>query len=147
MTLTMATVETGVTGRTVTEGPGLPVIELVHPMPGFPDVHHVTLGPLDGAGLLSALRAVDRPGLKFLTVPSSVFRPDFTPVIDDEVAAALGIDDVDEVLVLLIVHAGPTLATTTVNLRAPVIVNTTAGLAAQVILDDQSLAVDAPLLP
>ncbi|UDY24090.1 flagellar assembly protein FliW [Nocardioides sp. Kera G14] len=125
----------------------LPVIELAHPMPGFPEALRFTLEHLDEAGVLGELRSLDQAGLKFLTVPSSTFYPDYVPVIDDETVAALEIEDVNDVLVLLIVHAGPALATTTVNMLAPMIVNTTIGRGMQVILDDASLAVDAPLLP
>jgi flagellar assembly factor FliW len=48
--------------------------------------------------------------------------------------------------VLLVVHAGADLASTTVNLRAPIVVNIGTSRAAQVILDDVSLPVAAPLL-
>ncbi len=125
----------------------LPVIELVHPMPGFADAHTFSYAPLDEAGVLAEMRCLDRDGLKFLTVPAATFFPDYAPEIKDEDVSALGITDVNDVLVLLIVHAGANLATTTVNLRAPMIINTTVGKGAQVILDDQALAVDAPLLP
>ncbi len=124
----------------------LPLIELVRPMLGFPEARRFEFEHLDASGVLAELRGLDQAGLKFLTVPAGTFYPDFAPEIDDETAEALGIDEINDVQVLLIVHTGPTLTTTTVNLRAPLIVNTTTGLAAQVILDDQRLAVDAPLL-
>lgn len=127
-------------------GTGLPVIEVVRPIPGFPDVRHFTLAHLDDEGVLGELRALGTDGLRFLTVPANVFYPDYAPVIDDETAEQLAISDVNTVLVLLVVHAGPSLAETTVNLRAPFIVDTLSGRAAQVILDDPALAVDAPLL-
>jgi flagellar assembly factor FliW len=125
----------------------LPVIELVHPMPGFPEAHAFSYAHLDETGVLGEMRCLDEARLKFLTVLSNAFRPEYAPEIDDDVARELGIEDVNQVLVLLVVHAGTTLATTTVNLRAPLIINTTSGLGAQVILDDPSLAVDAPLIP
>jgi flagellar assembly factor FliW len=49
-------------------------------------------------------------------------------------------------LVLLVVRAGDTLADTTVNLRAPLVVNTATRRASQVILDDAELPLAAPLV-
>ncbi|WGL51896.1 flagellar assembly protein FliW [Nocardioides sp. BP30] len=124
----------------------LPVIELVEPMPGFPEDRRFELSHVDESGVLGALRSLDHDGLQFLVVPAAPFYPDYEPVVSDETVAALGIADVADVLVLLVVHAGPDLASTTVNLRAPLLVDTRSNRAAQVILDDVDLAVAAPLL-
>lgn len=132
---------------TYDEAPGvrdLPVIELTRPMPGFPDDQRFALVPVDDTGVLGALRSLDHDGLQFLVVPAAHFYPSYTPVIDDDVVAELGIERADDVLVLLVVHAGESLAATTVNLRAPVLVNTVTRRAAQVILDEGSVA--APLV-
>lgn len=124
----------------------LPVIELVRPMPGFPDTHRFTLEPLDDTGVLSALRSLDHADLKFLVVPPGTFHPAYAPEIDDETADALGLTSSEQALVLLVVHAGRDLASTTVNLRAPIVVNIETSRAAQVILDDVAHSVAAPLL-
>jgi len=50
------------------------------------------------------------------------------------------------VLVLLIVHAAESLAASTVNLRAPLLVDLVTRRAAQVILEDVSLPLAVPLL-
>lgn len=124
-------------------------IQLVHPMPGFPDETGFQLVSLDEGGLLSALESTTRPGLRFLVVPPQPFFPDYAPVIDDETVADLGLVDAEEAVVLLVVHAGASLASTTVNLRAPIVVNTTNRRALQVVLDGPDgadLAVAAPLL-
>lgn len=124
----------------------LPVIELVHPMPGFPEDLRFELVHLDEDGVLGALRSLDHDGLQFLVVPAAQFYPTYEPVVSDDTVADLGITAVEDVLVLLVVHAGADLASTTVNLRAPLLVNTTTLKAAQVILDDAALAVAAPLV-
>lgn len=125
---------------------GLPVIEFVHPMPGFPGSHRFTLQPLDETGVLSALRSLDHADLQFLVVPPGTFHPTYAPEIADEAAAELGLTSAEQALVLLVVHAGRDLPTTTVNLRAPIVVNIATSRAAQIVLDDASLPVAAPLL-
>jgi flagellar assembly factor FliW len=124
----------------------LSAIELVHPMPGFPDDVRFELTHLDDEGVLGALRSLDHEGLQFLVVPAAQFYPAYEPVVSDEVVADLAIADVADVLVLLVVHAGADLASTTVNLRAPLLINTSTLRAAQVILDDADLPVAAPLV-
>ncbi|WP_370250515.1 flagellar assembly protein FliW [Nocardioides sp.] len=124
----------------------IPVIDIVHPLPGFPEARRFALVQLDDAGVLCALRSLDDPDLRFLVVPPQHFFPDYTPEVSDDVVAELGIDSEHEVLLLVILTAGATLTDTTANLLAPVVVNTRTREAAQVILDDATFPVAAPLL-
>lgn len=122
-----------------------PVLELAHPIAGFPEARDFELVPVEEGSVLAHFRAVDNPAAQFLVVPAPVLFPAYAPEIDDESAAVLGLDADTEVLVLLIVHAAETLVETTVNLRAPLLVNVDSRRAAQVILDDVSLPLAAPL--
>jgi flagellar assembly factor FliW len=126
----------------------LPVIELARPMPGFPDDARFALVRLDDDGVLHGFRSLDSQDLQFVVVPPAPFYPDYALDLDDEIATELGIDEtgVDDVLVLLVVRAGATLADTTVNLRAPLVVNPATRRAGQVILDDAELPLAAPLV-
>jgi flagellar assembly factor FliW len=126
--------------------PEIPLIELVQPMPGFPDRSRFALVQLDEDGLLCSLSSIDEEGLRFLVVPPAPFFPDYAPVVRDETVAALGIDSADDVLVLLVLTAGETLSSTTANLLAPLLVNTRTRRAQQVILDDGDLSIAAPLV-
>lgn len=124
----------------------VPVIELVHPMPGFPDDARFALVRLDDDGLLHGFRSLDSAGLQFLVVPPGAFYPDYTAEIDDDTVADLGIERAEDVVVLAVVRAGATLADTTINLRAPLVLNTATLRATQVILDDPALPISAPLV-
>lgn len=124
----------------------IPVLELVEPMPGFPGHRRFALVRLDDAGVLCALCSLDDPDLRFLVVPPAVFFDDYFPVISDETVTALGIVSPDDVLVLAVVNPGESAESATVNLLAPVLVNTSNRRATQVILDDASLLVRAPLV-
>ncbi|MGA8257264.1 MAG: flagellar assembly protein FliW [Nocardioides sp.] len=126
--------------------PDIPVIELVHPLPGFPEAHTFALVQLDDAGLLCALRSIDDPELRFLVVPPQTFFPDYAPVVDDATVEDLAIESVDDVLLLVILTTGDGLAGTTANLLAPLLINTVSRRACQVILDDTKLSIAAPLV-
>ncbi len=124
----------------------LPVLEMVRPMPGFPDHRRFTLVRLDDEGLLCSLTSLDEPGLRFLVVPPDRFFPDYAPEVDDDVVADLELDGDSEVLLLVVLTAGGSLAATTANLAAPVLVNAGTRRAGQIVLDEPGLPVAAPLL-
>jgi flagellar assembly factor FliW len=122
------------------------VIDLVHPLTGFPGQSRFALGQLDEDGVLCQLRSLDDRGLRFLVVPAASFFPDYAPTVSDDVVEELQITSADHVIVLLVLTAGESLALTTANLMAPVVVNTATGRARQVILDDPALPIAAPLV-
>jgi flagellar assembly factor FliW len=132
-------------GDLVTDAPvaDLPVIELARPMVGFPDHRRFALVRLGDDGVLCSLTSLDDPDLRFLVVPPAQFFPDYAPEVDDDVAAELGIDAADDVLLLVVLTPGTSLATTTANLAAPVLVNHASRRGGQVVLD-QSLDLPGP---
>lgn len=124
----------------------IPAIELVHPLPGFPDHRRFALVQLDDDGVLCQLRSLEDSSLRFLVMSPVTFFPDYAPEVSDEVVEDLQISSAEDVIVLLVLNAGDSLDTTTANLMAPVVVNTATMRASQVILDDPSLPLAAPLV-
>lgn len=125
--------------------PELPVIELARPMPGFPDERRFALVRLDDEGLLCEFRSLDHEDLRFLVVHPGAFFPDYAPVLADEDAELVELTSSDDALVLVILNPGASVAETTANLVAPIVVNTVNRRAAQVVLNDSALSVAAPL--
>jgi len=117
-------------------------LSFVEPLPGFAD-EGFTLSPIDDQGVLYSLRSLDNPGLRFVLSPAAAFFPDYRPEIADAVGVLLGSDEVD---VMLMLTVGSSLADATANLRAPVVVAPSTGLAVQVVLDDDALPMRAPLV-
>lgn len=113
------------------------------PPPGFAPVVHFSLSAVaDG---LYTLRDTVGAGLRLFVVDPSVYLPDYAPAFTAEHLGALGTtaDDVVEAYVVAtITDTGPV-----VNLLAPILVNATAGTAAQVILDDPRWPLRAELVP
>ncbi|MBI2245734.1 MAG: flagellar assembly protein FliW [Nocardioides sp.] len=124
----------------------LPVIELVRPMPGFGDLRRFALVRLDEAGDLCRLTSVEEPELSFLVVPPGRFFPDYAPAVDDDVLDELEIRSAEDVLLLVVLNAGTSLASTTANLAAPVLVNPAKRRGGQIVLDDTDLPLAAPLV-
>ena len=121
------------------------VIEMVLPLPGFPDRTRFALVCLDDAGVLCALRSVEEPDLRFLVTPPHLFFPDYAPEIDDATAESLQLRRAEDVLTLVVVNPGDEASSATANLLAPVLVNTSTRRGGQVVLTDD-LPVRAPLL-
>lgn len=125
----------------------LPALDFVGPVAGFPEHRRFVLVELEPAGVLSALRSLDEPGLRFLVVPPAAFFPDYAPELSDEWVEQLRLTRAEDALLLVIVTPGSGAHDATANLLAPVVVNLATREAAQVLLDDQALPLRAPLRP
>ena len=130
----------------VSESLEIPVIEMVRPLPGFPEHRRFALVQLEPGSDLFSLTSLDEEGLRFLVVPPVHFFPDYAPEVGDDVVEDLQITSVADVLVLLVLNPGRSLGETTANLAAPLLVNPAARVAGQVVLDEVGLPVAAPLL-
>jgi flagellar assembly factor FliW len=124
----------------------VPVIDLVHPMPGFPDDRQFVLVDLDGGGGLCSMQSIDHPDLRFLVAPPGLFFPDYAPEIDDHTVADLDIASAEDVMVLVVLNPGDSLPSSTANLLAPVMLNTANRRACQVVLDESGHSVSTPLV-
>lgn len=125
----------------------IPVLTMVGPMLGFPEHARFGLARLDEQGIVCDLRSLDDPELRFVVVPPEHFFPGYAPEITDTTAGQLQARTADDLVALVVVTLATSLADATANLLAPVLVNPVERLAAQVVLDDASLPLRAPLVP
>jgi flagellar assembly factor FliW len=124
----------------------LPVLGLTEPLPGFPGYRDYALIPVDAAGLVHWLQAIDPDGPRFVVVLAGPFFPDYAPVLPTTVHAELGLDDAAEPrLYCLVTVPDGDLTAATANLRAPLVVNVAAGRARQVVLADGGHPIRRPL--
>jgi len=124
----------------------VPTIEFVSDMPGLPGMSKCALVQLDETGALYRLQSLLDPDLRLLVAASPVFFADYAPQVDDDTAAAIGLESAEDALVLVVVTTGGSVAEATANLLAPIVVNAATRKAVQVLqLDDLPLA--APLIP
>jgi flagellar assembly factor FliW len=127
MTLSPAvTVPSVVVGLTMTD-----------PLPGFPRYRDYALVPADADSRLYWLQSVAPDGPRFLAVQTASFFPEYAPDLPGGLRAELDLDDAGEARLFCLVtvpRGDPSAAT--VNLRAPIVVNPSAGRARQVVLTD-----------
>jgi flagellar assembly factor FliW len=109
-------------------------LTFVAPPPGLGEDTDFRLRPLDGADGLYALETSDA-GTRVFVLDAATYLADYAPVLSDDQVAQLELTDPDQALALVVANPGD--GGTTVNLLAPIVVNTTTGRAAQVILEGQ----------
>lgn len=123
-----------------------PELGFVVPLPGLGASRRYVLEILDSDGVLFSMDAVDEPGARLLLAQPWVFFPDYSPEVDDDWAAALGLESEADALVFVVVTVGETLEESTANLMAPIVVNRVTGAAAQIVLSRSDLPLRGPLV-
>lgn len=96
-----------------------------------------------GADELYALQAARDSATRLFVLDAGIHLPYYTPMISDEQCAALDVTTAEDAFVLVVANTGE--SGTTVNLMAPIVVNASTGVSAQVILDGQDWPLRAEL--
>lgn len=120
-------------------------LTFVTPPPGLDPTVDFTLDEVTGAAGLYSLHAATEPARRLFVVDAAVHLPDYSPVISFEQSDSLGVTDPEDALLLVV--ANPAATGTTVNLMAPIVVNSATGMSAQLILEGQDWPLRAALLP
>ncbi|MDH6237291.1 flagellar assembly protein FliW [Cryobacterium sp. CG_9.6] len=118
-------------------------LTFVTPPPGLAPLTDFTLNMVEGANGLYSLQAVPNPSTRLYVLDAAVYLPEYTPYISAEQSGSLSITEPTDALVLVVVNPGE--GTTTVNLMAPIVVNATTGVCAQLILEGQDWPLRAEL--
>jgi len=116
-------------------------------VPGFENIREFELLTPEEPSPFAYLRAVGESGVCFLVADPFAFFPDYEFELGDDAKAELDLAEGREgdVQVWAIVTVPENVRETTVNLLAPVVLNTRSRLGKQVILHDSRYAVKCPL--
>lgn len=118
-------------------------LSFVTPPPGLAPFTEFSLDDIDGALGLYALRAVAGDELRLFVLDAARYAGGYAPTLTDDQCAMLGVTGPDEAFVLVV--ANPGVSGTTVNLMAPIVVNSRTGVSAQLILEEQDWPLRAEL--
>lgn len=112
---------------------------------GFPELKDFTLIYDSDKGSDSGikwLQSIQEPGFAMPVMNPELIMPGYTPHFDREYLAPLGNNPEDEELLLLVTVTVPKdITKTTVNLRAPIIVNADSCKAVQLINEDEQYSI------
>lgn len=118
-------------------------LTFVTPPLGLAPLTEFILEQLDGATGLYALQAADAPDRRMFLLDPAVYVPGYHPELTDEQVATLKLAAPEEAAMFVIANHRD--GATTVNLLAPIIVNTTTDMCAQFILEGQEWSIRTPL--
>lgn len=116
------------------------VITLEGGMIGFPFLQKFTLifdeEKEKKATSIMWLQSMDEGEVAFPVMHPNEIKPDYNPTVNDEMLASLGKLDDENTYVLVTVTAAAEARETTVNLKAPIVINTDTKKGCQIIVED-----------
>jgi len=121
------------------------IIEMKGPILGFDHLRKFALIRHDEKKPFWWLQSAEDGAVAFVVVDPFIAKADYEPVIENDDIRLLGIGGPTDVLMLGIVTIRTQPFTATVNLRAPVVVNSTRRIAKQIVLENDAYLVQYPL--
>ncbi|MDR2183601.1 MAG: flagellar assembly protein FliW [Clostridiales bacterium] len=120
------------------------IIDFREGLPGFPkDRRFVLLSEADSP--VSFLQSVDGGDVSFVVVDMLAFMPDYNPHVDVNFIGDLGAYVPENFLIFNIATIFDNLKDSTVNLKAPIIINAVDKKGKQVVCENEEYSVKAPL--
>lgn len=117
------------------------IITFEHGIPGFENESQFVLLPIEENSIFQLLQSVKTENLAFIITSPYAMTTNYTFDLDEATVHSLDIKNDSEVAVFVIVTLKDTLTNSTVNLKAPIILNTRNNKAKQVILDNDTYAI------
>nr|WP_100010420.1 flagellar assembly protein FliW [Lentibacillus sediminis] len=123
------------------------IIQFPAGIPGFKEETAFVLLDLPDNQLFQVLQSVQTVDVAFIVLHPFDLYPDYAFDLDDTMAEILEINKREDVVVLTIVTLKNPFAASTINLKAPILINPNRRLGKQYILNQDELASKAPITP
>lgn len=115
------------------------IITLESGMIGLPDYRKFALIFDEEAGIEKAsvmwLQSMDDPETAFPVMQPNLVKPDYNPVVSDELLGVLGQMTEENIYVLVTLTAASDVKESSVNLKAPIVINTDTRKGCQIIVE------------
>lgn len=115
------------------------IIELTKGIIGFPDLRKFTLiydEEDEGQQALMWLQSMDEPQFALPVITPDTIFPDYNPTVEDDMLVELGDLKEDNTYCLVTIKVPSDITAMTVNLKAPIIINTDTLQGNQIIVED-----------
>ena len=120
------------------------IITLPSGIIGFPDLTKFTFihdSEKEGGGSIIWFQSLDEPQFALPVLDPISIKPDYNPTINDELLKPLGELTEENLYVVVTIKVPRDIKEMTINLRAPIIINTDTLLGGQIIVEDEALPV------
>lgn len=123
------------------------LITFVDGIIGFPDLKQFMLihDVETNSNSVSWLQSIDEPEFAMPVINPLLVLHDYNPIIEDELLKSLGELKPEEMLVLVTMTVPSDVTKISVNLKAPILINTQNLNASQIIVDDEKYPVKYPV--
>ena len=115
-------------------------------IPGLEEYKEFEISQLGTSNKFKMITSVEESNIGFVAVSPFEVNKDYEIDLNDEIIKELKIKEPKDVLVLNLITLGRTLEKSTVNLKAPVIINIKNNKGKQLILQDDKYSVKEPLM-
>lgn len=116
------------------------IITFEHGIMGFEEYKNYTIiyDLEEGESItISWLQSIEEPSLALPVINPLLVKPDYDPIVEDEVLSILGEITDDNIIILLTLTVPSDLTKMSVNLKAPIIINSDTRKACQIIVENQ----------
>lgn len=120
------------------------ILRFDHGLPGFEEENKFTIIPLEESSIYQVLQSIQTPQIAFITVNPFVFT-DYSFDLDESTVHTLEIKSEEDVAILSIVTVKEPFSDSTLNLKAPIVINTKSHKAKQTILENSAFPLRHPL--
>lgn len=118
------------------------IVSFAEGLPGFEQLHrYIVIDNSDEESPFGWLQCIDEPELAFAVVNPFAIMKDYDIQLPDYVAESLGIEKPEDVAVYSIVVVPDDISKTSMNLKAPVVVNNLNKKGVQIVLDTDKYSV------
>ena len=124
------------------------IIHFVNGIVGFPELKDFALVFDEEKGDSSEIRwmqSVQEPNFAIPVIDPLAIKPDYNPVVEDELLNPVGEINPAELLVLVTITVPTDITKMSINLRAPIIINAAAKKACQIIVEGEDYPVKFPI--
>lgn len=121
------------------------IIHFESGLPGFLDEKSFVVLDIPGNDVLQILQSVTTPELAFIVTNPHYFYEDYEFKLEDSIVELLGIKKKEEIVVMSILTVRDPFPTSTINLKAPLIINWANKRGKQVVLNDEKYSMKASI--
>lgn len=114
-------------------------------IPGFESYKHFTINKVEENEKFSMIISKEDSNIGFVSISPFEIKNNYEIDLNDEFTKELNIESPKDVLVLCLITLGKTLKESTVNLKAPIIINIKNNKGKQLILQDDKYKIKEPL--
>lgn len=113
---------------------------------GFEELKEYTLTEIENSTVFKEITSIDEENIGFILISPFEIDSTYDIKIDDNTVEELELESPEDVFLYSIVTLTDSIENSTVNLRAPIVINRKNNLAKQIVLQDEAYEIKHPLM-